>query len=167
MKEHIAKFKKVSLEQYKQAWANLHRTFTDKEIEEEWENIQLPVRATCGSAGYDFFLPKYMHFSPNVNSFFPTGIRCEIVPGWVLMIVPKSGLGNKHGTRLLNTTGVIDEDYYYSDNEGHIMVGMSVDRPLALSAGSKIVQGLFLPFGITIDDNVGTVRNGGFGSTGV
>ena len=107
-----------------------------------------------------------MHFEPGHVFKFPTGIRCKMDRGWVLLLTPKSGLGFKYGTRLLNTIGVVDEDYYHSDNEGHIMVGLTVDKPLDIKAGQKIMQGIFLPYGITYGDMTKEKRNGGFGSTG-
>lgn len=57
-------------------------------------------------------------------------------------------------------------DYYYSDNEGHIQAKFRSEKPLRLDAGMKFMQGIFLPFGITEDDEADGVRNGGFGSTG-
>ena len=133
---------------------------------EHYNSIHLPERATEGSAGYDFFMPMDMHFEPGHVFKFPTGIRCKMDRGWVLLLTPKSGLGFKYGTRLLNTIGVVDEDYYHSDNEGHIMVGLTVDKPLDIKAGQKIMQGIFLPYGITYGDMTKEKRNGGFGSTG-
>ena len=106
--------------------------------------------------------------------------------GRVLLIVPRSGLGFRYGIRLSNTVGVIDADYYYSDNEGHIMIKITNNSALGsvqkctpdegeqeisgkvlhISAGQAFAQGVFLPFGITTDDDVENERNGGFGSTG-
>ena len=90
--------------------------------------------------------------------------------GWVLQIYPRSGLGFKFRLQLNNTVGIIDSDYYYSDNEGHILIKVTntntEEKTLSLKAGDGFAQGIFLPFGITEDDNVSTVRNGGFGSTG-
>lgn len=163
----IARFEKVSFEQYKDAWVKARRNLpNDDELRKEWEAIRLPVRATSGSAGYDFFMPKVMDFQVGQARFFPTGVRASIEPGWVLMLFPKSGLGAKFGLRMLNTIPVIDSDYYFSDNEGHIMIGMEAAKSLRLMAGEKYMQGVFLQFGIVNDDNVQEKRNGGFGSTG-
>lgn len=104
----IAKFSKVSFEQYqKDVIASGRWTDNTEMLRKEWENIKLPERATKGSAGYDFFLPYFTALSKNPVCF-PTGIRCEIEPGWVLMLFPKSGLGFKHHMTLDNTAGVID-----------------------------------------------------------
>lgn len=169
--ERIARFSKVSYEQYKKDMLMLlwgkDAEWSDEEIRAEYDAIKLPSRATAGSAGYDFYLPHAVHFSPSYNSFFPTGIRCEMEQGWVLQLYPKSGLGTKYGTMMLNTIPIIDQDYFFADNEGHILIGMSVKKPFDLKAGDKFIQGLFVPFGITADDNATDKRTGGFGSTGV
>ena len=68
--------------------------------------------------------------------------------------------------RLSNTVGIIDSDYFYSDNEGHILVKIeNGEKPLEIAAGKAFCQGVFVAFGITYDDEVDSVRNGGFGST--
>lgn len=165
--ERVAKFSKVSFEQYAKDFQTMmpNIDINEDDLRNEYDAIKLPVRATSGSAGYDFFLPHGFKFTPGRNTFFPTGIRCEMTDGWVLQLYPKSGLGTKYGTHLLNVVGIVDADYAYSDNEGHILIGLSVKRDLELGAGSKIVQGIFIPFGITEDDEAVATRNGGFGST--
>ncbi len=130
----------------------------------------LPVRATAGSAGYDFRTPCPITLAPGETIKIPTGIRAAISDGWVLQIFPRSGLGFKYRLQLNNTVGIIDSDYYYSDNEGHIQIKMTntntEGKTVSLSAGDAFAQGIFLPYGITEDDDVTAVRNGGFGSTG-
>ena len=82
------------------------------------------------------------------------------------MCCPKSGLGFKYRMKLANTLGVVDSDYYFSTNEGHIMAKINSKVPFHLDSGAKFMQGIFIPFGITIDDVAVGVRDGGFGSTG-
>ena len=172
----IAKFEKVSYEQFKKDYLNIFGTTkydtrpteAEKEIEEIYNSIELPRRATKGSAGYDFMIPMHMLIQKNHEYIIPTGIRCNIDDGWVLQMYPRSGLGFKRGLRLLNTVGIIDSDYYLSDNEGHIMIKMTHsigDYILELNGGDKIVQGVFVGYGLTTDDNADKKRNGGFGST--
>lgn len=90
-------------------------------------------------------------------------------PSWVLMLFPRSGLGFKFRLQLNNTVGVIDSDYFYSDNEGHIFIKLTNDsnenKTLDVKKGEGIVQGIFLTYGIVEDDDVSEIRNGGFGST--
>lgn len=166
--ERIARFEKVTFEQYAGDFRAMlpHIEITDEELRQEYEAIKLPVRATSGSAGYDFFLPHPFHFEVMHNTFFPTGIRCHMQPGWVLQLHPKSGLGTRNGTTLLNTIGIVDEDYFFAQNQGHILIGLRVKKALDLNAGDKIVQGIFTQYGITVDDDVDGMRTGGFGSTG-
>ena len=99
----------------------------------------------------------------------PPGVRAYMLEGEVLMIYPRSGLGFKYFTRLANSVGIIDEDYYYGDNEGHIFVKIrnEGDKPLLIKQGEAFAQGIFTKFLTTDDDDLTEkkVRNGGFGST--
>lgn len=135
-----------------------------------YDGIKLPRRATVGSAGYDFFSPFNITIEAGGCAVIPTGIRCRMNEGWVLALFPRSGLGFKTGMHLANTVGIIDSDYYYSDNEGHILVKIVNDSSLAaeltISSGSAFCQGIFLPFGTAEGDDTSEIRNGGFGSSG-
>ena len=99
----------------------------------------------------------------------PTGIRVMIEDGWVLSLYPRSGLGFRHRLQLDNTVGIIDSDYFEAKNEGHILIKMTSDdhkgKTLSVAAGDGFAQGIFLPFGITVDDEADGERTGGFGST--
>ena len=131
-------------------------------------SIPLPHRATAGSAGYDFISPVDVTLQPGEAITIPTGVRCEMQPGWVLMIFPRSGLGFKHQVRLANTVGVIDSDYFHAANEGHIMVRIvnGGDHAVSITQGERFCQGVFLPHGLAEEDEVLADREGGFGSTG-
>ena len=164
----IAKFEKVSLEQY---LTDMKKNF---DIDEEqlinfYNNILLPKRATVGSAGYDFKLSFAITLNPNETKKIPTGIRVKMESNYVLLLLPRSSLGFKYRMQLDNTVGVIDSDYYYSDNEGHIILKVSNDtkeeKVLYLEENKGICQGIFFEYGITIDDDTIGERNGGFGST--
>jgi dUTP pyrophosphatase len=166
--EKIAKFEKVSFEQFKNDWL---KNYPDTEdVKAIYDAIKLPKRATVGSAGYDFYAPANIKIEKGKSTLIPTGIRSRINDGWVLNIFPRSGLGFKHRVQLDNTVGVIDADYYNSSNEGHIMVKLSCTAHddghlVEVNAGEGFAQGIFLQFGITTDDDADGVRDGGFGST--
>lgn len=165
----IAKFEKVSMKQFIADWLS---TFPQQTVEQAllaYEHIQLPRRATSGSAGYDFYAPVGFELPAGGTIKIPTGIRAVMEDGWVLTMYPRSGLGFKFRFQLDNTVGVIDSDYARSDNEGHIFLRMTNDsregKGLRVPAGTGFAQGIFLPFGITVDDDASAQRNGGFGST--
>lgn len=163
--ERIARFEKVSAERFTEDFKRIFTDFSEEKINEIYGGIKLPQRATAGSAGYDFFLPQDVLFVPQKSIIIPTGIRAKIAEGWVLNLYPRSGLGFKHGFRLENTVGIIDSDYYSADNQGHIMAKVSVSSEVSLSAGKAFMQGVFLPFGITLNDSADGERHGGFGSS--
>lgn len=141
----------------------------DEAIEEFYNHIKLPVRATAGSAGHDFFAPFDFTIEPGETLKIPTGIRCEIKNGWYLAIYPRSGHGFKYGISLVNSVGIIDRDFAYSDNEGHIMIKIAndscINKTYSVPQGQGFSQGIFMPYGLTMTDNVTEIRNGGFGST--
>lgn len=132
-----------------------------------YQRIVKPARATAGSAGYDFCTPIGFKLKAGETIKIPTGICAKIDDGWFLGCLPRSGLGFKYKLQLDNTMGIIDSDYYYSDNGGHIFLKMTNngDVDLTINFGDKIAQGIFMPFGITYEDNATGTRNGGFGST--
>ena len=163
--KRISKFEKVSYEQFKSGFDNVD----EKIIKEYYDGIKLPKRATKGSAGYDFFAPFDIVLAPGETIKVPTGIRCEMELNYVLKLYPRSGLGFKYRLQLNNTVGIIDSDYYYSDNEGHIFAKITNDsnenKTVSIAKGTGFMQGIFVEYGITIDDDATETRNGGFGST--
>lgn len=165
----IAKFHKVSEKNYIDALMEDFRQYTEEDARAVYDSIKLPKRATRGSAGYDFFAPFDFKLAPGETIRIPTGIRAEMEEDWVLKLYPRSGLGFKYRLQMNNTVGIIDSDYFYSDNEGHIFVKITNDsnegKTVEVAAGTGFVQGIFLEYGITVDDDADGVRNGGFGST--
>lgn len=164
----IAQFSKVSFPQFLEGWQGEFGG-TENEIREIYDSVTMPKRATKGSAGYDIFSPVTFTLEPGKTIKIPTGVRCRIDDGWVLKIYPRSGLGFKFRLQLNNTVGIIDSDYYYSDNEGHIFIKITNDsnegKTVEVKAGTGFAQGIFVEYGITLDDDTTEIRNGGLGST--
>lgn len=136
MSNIVGAFEKVSYEQFKKdlvEGANL-KNLSEEDLRSIYDGIVLPKRATEGSAGYDFFLPYTpMIMSSDKYVKIYTGIRCKInVSGWALFLYPKSGIGSNYGVSLRNTVGVVDSDYYFAKNEGHIVVNLFSDEIDAL-----------------------------------
>ena len=132
---------------------------------------QLPAYATPGSAGLDLraCLDAPLTLAPNAWQLVPTGIAIHLAdPGYAAMILPRSGLGHKHGIVLGNLVGLIDSDY-----QGELMVsvwnrghaGFTIN-PLDRIAQLVIVPVLQVGFNIVDDFDASHRGEGGFGSTG-
>lgn len=170
----IARFQKISFEQYigdvaSARTVNLSSADDINNIKKEYDEIIIPARSTIRSAGYDFYSPFEFTLLPNDTILIPTGIRCQMDESWVLNIYPRSSLGFKYQLGLANNTAIIDSDYYFANNEGHIMIKLvnKGDKTVSIKQNDRFVQGVFLPYGITFDDEVETLRTGGIGSTNV
>lgn len=152
---NIAEFYKISENQF------------SKDSNANYGDIKLPVRATKGSAGYDFYSPIDICLKPGESIKVPTGIRCKIDDGYVLQLYPRSSLGFKYQMCLLNTVGIIDADYFNADNEGHIIVGIinRGEKDLIINKGDRFVQGIFYKFFLAKEEENNKERHGGFGST--
>ena len=133
-----------------------------------YDDIILPKRSTLNSAGYDFYSVISFTLSPGERRVIPTGIKVSMNSNEFLSIYIRSSLGFKWNIRMCNQVGIIDADYYNnSENEGHIFVCLmnEGDKVLEIKKGDRIVQGIFMPFLITDDDETTDIRLGGIGST--
>ena len=162
---------KVSLQQWTKDTARF-LNLSKEQAEFYYNKIQLPSFATPLSAGFDIYCPFPLHCAANTVHTFPTGLRFVTIEedslNTFMMVVPRSGLGTKFGFRLLNTVGIIDSDYQFADNEGHILVMFTVSNELQLELNTKVCQGIitnfYRPSNLTVNL---TARKGGFGSTDV
>lgn len=186
----VAAFKKVSKKQFGETFRTLYPNFefTTRIMDQMYQNIKIPTRATTGSVGYDISTPFPFTLYPGCKVWIPTGLRVEIFKeDWALLTIPKSRTA-KHSIRISNTVGLIDQDYYYADNEGHILVVLEMPdsphnqevranfgrvstnfvEPIKFNAGDGIGQGIFLECGICVgEDGIDLPkRTGGYGSTG-
>jgi len=177
--KNVGQFHKVSFEQFMEG---IHR-FCDKGplkdyllLDEShvktkiYDNIKLPDRSTEESAGYDFYFPfNDMILLPGESVVIPTGIRAQVISEWFLGIYPKSGLSFDYKVRLDDTIAVIDGDYFNAENEGHIYLKITNEnnqnKSCLIPHNSKIVQGIFLQYGIVVGDNCKVKRRGGMGHT--
>lgn len=166
----VGEFEKVSFKQFCKAMKD-ELCIGETETKMMYDLITMPQRSTTGSAGYDFVSPVSVVLAPGESAKIPTGIRVKIDDGWWLCCAPRSGLGTKYRMQIDNTIGIIDSDYYNSDNEGHIFAKITNDsrekKVLVIKAGDRFMQAVFIPFGVTYSDAADGVRNGGLGSTGM
>ena len=165
--KRIAKFHKVSKERFTADWID---TFAQSQEEaEKVYELSVCRRERQQEVPAMTFAPAEFTLKPGETVKIPTGIRVEMQPEWVLKCYPRSGLGFKYRLQLNNTVGIIDSDYFYSDNEGHIFSKITNDsnenKTLTIPADTGFMQGIFVEYGITVDDDATEIRNGGFGST--
>lgn len=163
----MIKFEKVPFDQFYKDFFNTQQIDVSREVLLEiYDNIKLPQRATKVSAGYDFYSPFDLELD-NEYITLPTGIRwvCDD-PNYVLLLLPRSGLGFKYGVQLRNTVGVIDADYANAENYGHIMAKIAAEENCDINRGQGFMQGIIVPFAaIDDEEEVTRIRTGGFGST--
>lgn len=145
-----------------------HFEYVDKSNQGKFD---LPRRATSRSAGYDFHSPESFIIKPGETYNFSLKVKVFLNSGWLLMIAPRSGVGCKYKIKISNTIGIIDEDYYdnvKTDGEMFAQLENTGDKDYIVNVNDRILQCVFLPYGITDDDDpVSNERVGGFGSTGV
>ncbi|MGH8040921.1 MAG: dUTP diphosphatase [Rudaea sp.] len=133
--------------------------------------IPLPAAATSGSAGMDLraALDAPLTLTPGASALIPTGIAIHIGdPGYCAVILPRSGLGHKHGIVLGNLTGLIDADY-----QGPLMISCwnRGQAPYTIALGERIAQLVFVPvaraqFRVVDEFTTSQRGTGGFGHTG-
>ena len=134
-------------------------------------SIHLPERKTGASTGYDFASAADVDIASGECVLVPTGVKAYMQKDEVLLIYIRSSTALKKRLMLMNSVGVIDADYYgNAENEGHIYIPLYNygKESVHIAAGERIAQGIFTHY-LTVDGDAagrGTVRAGGFGSTG-
>lgn len=140
-------------------------------ILDERVRAQLPHYATHGSAGLDLraCLDAALILQPGQTQLIPTGLAIHLADsGYAAMILPRSGLGHKHGVVLGNLVGLIDSDY-----QGQLMVSMwnRSQEAFTIQPFERIAQMVIVPvvqaqFNLVDDFDASRRGEGGFGSTG-
>ncbi len=131
----------------------------------------LPDYATAGAAGLDLraMLEAPLTLAPGRSELVPSGLAIHIAdPHWCAVVLPRSGLGHRHGLVLGNLTGLIDADY-----QGPLLLSLwnRSDRPFTISPGDRVAQLVFVPVGrvrlVPVAAFDPSARGeGGFGHTG-
>lgn len=138
----------------------------------EDKGINLPVRKTKYSAGYDVeaaedcIIPSFKKGAK--PTLIKTGIKAYMADDEVLILANRSSNPGKKGLILANSIGVIDKDYYGNpDNDGHIMFAFYniKEEDVEIKKGDAIGQAIFQKYLVTDDDIATGERTGGFGST--
>ena len=155
-------FEKISLEQFKK-----DLSFLDN-VEDAYNNIVLPKRATLYSVGYDICTPFDFSLEPNEIKLIPTGLKVYFQNDEMFALYIRSSMGFKYNIRMCNQVGIFECDYYNNEtNEGHIFVKLQNEgnKKVNFKVGDRIVQGIFSKYLITDNDNATGIRKGGIGST--
>ncbi len=131
----------------------------------------LPAPATAGAAGLDLraMIAAPLVLSPGDCALLPSGLALHIGdPGWAALVLPRSGLGHRHGLVLGNLVGLIDSDY-----QGEIKISCwnRGSQPYTIEVGERIAQLLFIPvaqarFAVVDDFSASHRGAGGFGHSG-
>lgn len=131
-------------------------------------NFIMPLRATDLSGGYDLFMPEDGMTVPDQVKPIGLGFAAAIPPGYVALLLPRSGVGAKYGVELNNTCGVIDADYR---GEWKAALTTKNGEPFAWKAGDRLLQFILVPvltpaltLVASLDDTERGV--GGFGHSG-
>lgn len=134
------------------------------------EEIILPRRGTKDSAAYDFYTPCDIVIPANGRTgIIATDVKAKMESDEVLLLFVRSSIGIKKGIVLSNGTGVIDSSYYGNEsNDGNIGISLlnTTDNDVIIEKGDRIMQGMFVKYLTTEDDNATEERTGGFGSSG-
>ena len=131
--------------------------------------FDLPKRSTRTSAGYDFIVPEDTVCKSHQITMVRSGVKAYFPDDEMLLLFNRSSNPKKKGLIILNGVGVVDSDYADNpDNEGEIagLFYNMLEEDVVLKAGEKMMQGIFVHYGTTDDDNAQGKRAGGFGSTG-
>ncbi len=138
----------------------------------EDKGINLPVRKTKYSAGYDIEAAEEViipSFKKGMNpTLVKTGLKAYMQEDEVMLLYNRSSNPKKKGLIMANSVGVIDKDYYENpDNDGHFMFAFYniKEEDITIQKGEAIGQAMFQKYLITDDDNAQGERVGGFGST--
>ncbi len=138
----------------------------------ENSNINLPIRKTKYSAGYDIeaaedtIVPSFKKGSN--PTLIKTGLKAYMQDDEYLMLCNRSSNPKKKGLILANSVGIVDKDYYgNTDNDGHIMFAFYniKEEDIEIKKGEAIGQAIFQKYLVVDNDNAEGERSGGFGST--
>ena len=138
----------------------------------ENSNINLPIRKTKYSAGYDIEAAEDIivpSFKKGSNpTLIKTGLKAYMQDDEYLMLCNRSSNPKKKGLILANSVGIVDKDYYENtDNDGHIMFAFYniKEEDIEIKKGEAIGQAIFQKYLVVDNDNAEGERSGGFGST--
>lgn len=131
-------------------------------------NFIMPIKATKGAGAFDIYMPNPGSASGHTPTIVPLGFAAAVPEGHVALLLPRSGVGFKHGVELNNTCGVIDSDF---TGEWKAAVRTKNGGHYSWDAGDRVIQFMIVPIAdieLTLSDELDSTDRGssGFGSSG-
>ncbi len=132
------------------------------------KSLPLPVYETGGSVGFDLLARIDVTIAPEEVGLIPANVIIKVPKGYALIVASRSSTPRKHGLSKPHGIGIIDQDYCGPEDEVKIQMFNFTDKPVTISRGTKISQGMFVKVG-RLDfrevDDIKSKSRGGFGST--
>ena len=132
------------------------------------KSLPLPVYETGGSVGFDLLARTAVTIAPEEVGLIPANVIIKVPKGYALIVASRSSTPRKHGLSKPHGIGIIDQDYCGPEDEVKIQMFNFTDKPVTISRGTKISQGMFVKVG-RLDfkevDDIKSKSRGGFGST--
>ena len=131
-------------------------------------NLPLPIYETAGSVGFDIAARENISVAPKEIGMVPSNLIVEVPKGYMLVVASRSSTPRKRGLTPPHGFGIIDHDYCGPKDEIKVLVYNFTDKPVKISRGDKIAQGVFVRIDKFEWEEVGEISDesrGGFGST--
>lgn len=132
------------------------------------KNIPLPEYKTSGAAGFDLSARVAQVIAPRTIAYIPLNVAIEPPEGYFVLLAARSSL-HKRGLMSANGIGIIDRDYSGNEDEYTAVLYNYTDKEVAVEAGDRLMQGVFIPHTQGVFEEVEDMKNanrGGFGTTG-
>jgi dUTP pyrophosphatase len=145
----MRKLEKISYEQFQKDLGE----YNSREL---YETLNVPIRHTKTSAGYDFQAIFDFKLNPGEIIKMPTGIKVMMESDEFFKIVVRSSIGFKYNVRMCNQVGIIDADYYNNkENEGHMWIAFQNEGkdPWIVKKGDRVAQGIFIKYLLVDNEN--------------
>lgn len=134
------------------------------------KSLPLPEYQTSGSVGLDLYSREDMHINPKEAKLVPTNIIVKIPEGHMMILTPRSSLFKKKGLIMINSIGIIDQDYHGDKDENFLNLYNITDDVVNIEKGDRLAQAIFVKISKfeleESDKSLKDVSRGGFGSTG-
>lgn len=133
------------------------------------KDLPLPEYHTEGAVAFDLYSRQAETLAPGEMKFLPANLIIEVPQGHALIIAARSSLGKKKGLAVVNSIGIIDQDFHGPEDELRLLLKNLGDAPVSVERGERLCQGLIVPVAKAEWDEVELIKQesrGGFGSTG-